>query len=174
MDVRCPCPIALRIDTVEPHYDELGVLQDCQITFESVNQYFNQNGRNVLTYVKFGAVGDGYAFPQEKIIGGQCQTTINMQLLKPAHGGVSSIAIKNNSLTGQFGGLIYGHPYVEFNTEYGVPNRLEKYCDPDRYLLPYKFETPIKDKIDVASEIVHDSYDIMMNMLLVNEQIWGS
>lgn len=174
LDVRCPCPIALRIDTVEPHYDELGVLQDCQITFESVNQYFNQNGRNVLTYVKFGAVGDGYAFPQEKIIGGQCQTTINMQLLKPAHGGVSSIAIKNNSLTGQFGGLIYGHPYVEFNTEYGVPNRLERYCDPDRYLLPYKFETPIKDKIDVASEIVHDSYDIMMNMLLVNEQIWGS
>lgn len=174
IDIRCASPIALRIDTVEPHYDNYGILQDCQITFESVNQYFNQTGRNVLTYVKFGAVGDGYPFPEEIIQDdGTLLTRINMNLLNPKYGGVSQVAVKNNSLTGQFGGLIYGHAYKQFNTEYGLI-RLEKYTDPDRYLLPYQFVAPMKDMIDVSSEVIASSYDLMLNMLLINEQIWGN
>ncbi|MBQ6628228.1 MAG: hypothetical protein IJH65_05355 [Methanobrevibacter sp.] len=50
---------------MEPHYDAVGILQDCTINFSSINQYYNNNGRNVLTYVKFGPIGDDYAFPKE-------------------------------------------------------------------------------------------------------------
>ena len=175
IDVRCACPLALRIESVEPHYDSVGILQDCQITFTSVNQYYNQSGRNVLTYIKFGAVGDGYAFPQEVIENGGVQTYLDMNLLNPSDGGVNQVEVKNNALTGQFGALIYGHRYQPFNTDHtqnlGV---ISKSFQADEYLIPYRFTPPIADKIDVASEVVHSSYDLMMNMIIVNEQIWDN
>ena len=182
IDRRCACPLALRITSIEPHYDAVGILQDCTICFSSVNQYYNSAGRNVLTYVKFGAVGDGYAFPKEILYANQndenavpsLQTIIDPQLLNNSMGGVNQVEVKNNSLTGQFGALIYGHPYVPFYAQLDDTGKLviTKTTYQDDYLIPWRFTPPCTDLIDVSSETVHSIYDLAMNMLVINEQIW--
>ena len=184
VDVRCACPIALRITSVEPHYDTVGILQDCTINFSSINQYYNNNGRNVLTYVKFGAVGDDYAFPEEIWYDDpndptgtpQFMTVLNKQLFMNSMGGVNQIEVKNNALTGQFGALVYGHPYQPFMMVYGEDGTIsvQKTWYADDYLIPWRFTAPCQDIIDVASETVHSTYDLAMNMLIINEQIWGN
>ena len=190
VDVRCACPLALRISSVEPHYDPNGILQDCTINFSSINQYYNNNGRNVLTYVKFGGVGDGYAFPMETFWTPpganmpELITVIDPNLLNNSMGGVNQIEVKNNSLTGQFGALVYGHPYEPFQAysmQVEQPDGTviteivpAKTTYADDYLLPWKFTAPCTDIIDVASENVHSVYDLAMNMLVINEQVWGN
>lgn len=172
LDARAYCPIALRISNVSPRYNTDGVLQDCSITFESVNQFFNNNGRTVLNYVKFGAVGDGYAFPKEVNIGGAVQTIIDMELLNPENGGVDEICIKNNSLAGQFGALVYGTPYVSYTVN--ANNQLSKTYDRERYLLPLTFTSPINDNFVSKDNYIQSSYDIMCGMIVINEQMWGN
>ena len=182
IDRRCACPLALRITSIEPHYDAVGILQDCTICFSSVNQYYNSAGRNVLTYVKFGAVGDGYAFPKEILYASPndenavptLQTIIDPNLLNNSMGGVNQVEVKNNSLTGQFGALIYGHPYVPFAAQLDDTGKLiiTKTTYQDDYLIPWRFTPPCTDLIDVASETVHSVYDVAFNMLVINEQIW--
>ena len=184
VDIRCPCPIALRITSVEPHYDAVGILQDCTINFSSINQYYNNNGRNVLTYVKFGPIGDDYAFPQEIWYDDPnnpnaqptFMTVLDKNLFQNSMGGVNQIEVKNNSLTAQLGALVYGHPYVPFHMVYGADGSitLQKTWYQDDYLIPWRFTAPCQDLIDVSSETVHSVYDLAMNMLLINEQIWGN
>lgn len=184
VDVRCACPIALRITSVEPHYDAVGILQDCTINFSSINQYYNNNGRNVLTYVKFGPIGDDYAFPKEMWYADPnnpnamptFMTVLDKNLFQNRMGGVNQIEVKNNSLTAQLGALVYGHPYVPFHMVYDDKGDiiLQKTWYADDYLIPWRFTAPCQDLIDVSSETVHSVYDLAMNMLLINEQIWGN
>ena len=172
LDPRAYCPIALRITNVSPNYNTNGVLQDCSITFESVNQFFNNSGRTILSFVKFGAVGDGYAFPQELNIGGSIVTVIDMNLLNPANGGIDEICIKNNSLAGQFGAIVYGTPYVSYTVNSN--NQLTKTYQQERYLIPNTFTTPINDNFVSTDNYVQSSYDIMCGALVINEQMWGN
>ena len=184
VDVRCACPLALRITSVEPHYDAVGILQDCTINFTSINQYYNNSGRNVLTYVKFGAIGDDYAFPQEiwytdpndETATPTFMTVLNPNLFMNSMGGVNQIEVKNNSLTGQFGALVYGHPYTPFIMVYNEDGSIsiQKTWYADDYLIPWRFTAPCQDLIDVSSENVHTSYDLAMNMLVINEQLWAN
>lgn len=172
VDSRYACPIALRISAVVPHTTPDGLFQWSEIELESVNQYFNTSDRSILTYIKFGAVNDGYCFPEEVIENGQRITRLNMNLLNPQYGGVSSVCIKNNSMVAQMGTLIYGHPYVSFvANENGV---LSKTTQPDRYLIPYQFEPPIADSIVSRQSFVQSSYSLAMNMCVISEQLWGS
>ena len=174
IDPRINCPIACRIDTIRPRYDPMGILQSCEISFCSINQYFNQYNRNILTYIKFGAMGDGYAFPQETIVNGKTVTVINPQLLNPNtnSAGVDEIEVRNNSLTAQLGCLVYGHLYQKFKPN--ANGQPEKTCEASHLLLPYKFVAPVNDNFDVSGEVVHSNYDLAMNMLVINEQIWSN
>lgn len=172
LDPRAYCPIALRITNVSPSYNTNGVLQDCSITFESVNQFFNNSGRTILSFVKFGAVGDGYAFPKEINVGGGIATIIDMNLLNPENGGVNEICVKNNSLAGQFGALVYGTPYVSYTVNSN--NQLSKTYERERYLLPLTFTSPINDNFVSQDNYVQSSYDIMCGAIVINEQMWGN
>ena len=176
IDPRVNCPIALRIDTINPRYDPFGNLQRCEISFCSVNQYFNQYTRNILTYIKFGAMGEGYAFPQEQIIDGVNYTSVNMQLLNPdkTASGVDQIEVRNNSLTAQLGCLVYGRRYVEYQPVADESGKLvltKTSSEPTHLLMPLSFVAPINDNFDVSGEVVHSSYDLAMNMIVINEQI---
>ena len=53
-------------------------------------------------------------------------------------GGVNQVEVKNNSLTGQFGALIYGHPYVPFCAQLDDTGKLiiTKTTYQDDYLIP--------------------------------------
>ena len=171
IDSRYACPIALRIQSITPHFRPDGVFQYCDIQFISINQYFNTTSRSILTFIKFGAVNDAYCFPQEVIEDGKTKTIINPNLLLNSQAGVDSICIKNNSLVAHLGTLIYGHPYVSFKANKGV---LTRTLEPDRYLLPLKFEAPINDNIVSKHSLVHSSYSLAMNMVIVSEQLWSS
>ena len=171
IDIRYPCPIALRITGVTPHYRPDGAFQWADIQFQSINQYFNTSSYSILTYVKFGAPNDAYAFPQEIIENGEIKTILNPNFILKSQAGVDSVCIKNNSLVAHLGTLIYGHPYVAFQEQNGVLTRTNQ---PDRYLLPLSFEAPINDNIVTKHSLVHSSYCLAMNMVIVSEQLWGS
>ena len=171
IDIRYPCPIALRISGVSPHYRPDGVFQWADIQFQSINQYFNTSSYSILSYVKFGAPNDAYCFPKEIIVDGELKTIINPNFLLPRQGGVDSVCIKNNSLVAHLGTLIYGHPYVPFQEQNGVLTRTN---EADRYLLPLSFEAPINDNIVSKHSLVHSSYSLALNMVIVSEQLWGS
>ena len=171
IDIRYPCPIALRISGVSPHYRPDGVFQWADIQFQSINQYFNTSSYSILTYVKFGAPNDAYCFPKEIIVDGELKTIINPNFLLPRQGGVDSVCIKNNSLVAHLGTLIYGHAYVPFQEQNGVLTRTN---EADRYLIPLSFEAPINDNIVSKHSLVHSSYSLAMNMVVISEQLWGS
>lgn len=171
VDSRYACPIALRITSITPHFRPDGVFQYCDIQFQSVNQYFNTTSRSILTYIKFGAPNDAYCFPQEIVENGAIKTIINPNFLLNSQGGVDSVCIKNNSLVAHLGTLIYGHPYTPFQESNGVLTRTNQ---SDRYLLPLSFEAPINDNIVSKQSLVHSSYSLAMNMVVVSEQLWGS
>jgi hypothetical protein len=121
--------------------------------------------------VKFGAPNDAYAFPQEIIENGEIKTILNPNFILNSQAGVDSVCIKNNSLVAHLGTLIYGHPYVAFQENNGVLTRTNQ---SDRYLLPLSFEAPINDNIVSTHSLVHSSYCLAMNMVVVSEQLWGS
>ena len=171
IDIRYPCPIALRISGVSPHYRPDGVFQWADIQFQSINQYFNTSSYSILSYVKFGAINDAYCFPKEIIVDGELKTIINPNFLLASQAGVDSVCIKNNSLVAHLGTLIYGHPYVPFQEQNGVLTRTN---EADRYLLPLSFQAPINDNIVSKHSLVHSSYSLAMNMVVVSEQLWGS
>ena len=171
VDYRYPCPIALRIVSITPHFLPNGAFQWCDIELESVNQYFNTSSRNIMTYVKFGAPNDAYAFPQEIIENGIRKTIINPNFLFPTTGGVNSICVKNNSLVAQLATLLYGVPFTNFINDNGVISRT---LGVERYIIPYEFEAPINDNIVNQHSLVHSSYSIAMNMVIISEQMWAS
>ena len=171
IDLRYPCPLALRISAVSPHYRPDGVFEWADIQFVSINQYFNTSSYSILSYVHFAAPNDAYAFPQEIIIDGELKTIINPQLLLNSMGGVDSVCIKNNSLVAHLGTLIYGRPYTPYLSSNGVLTRV---LEPDRYLLPLNFEAPINDNIVSKHSLVHSSYCLAMDMLIISQQLWGS
>ena len=124
-----------------------------------------------MTYVKFAAPNDSYAFPQEVIIDGERRTIINSNFLFPSTAGVSSICVKNNSLAAQLGTLLYGVPFVSYTVNDGVISRT---LGVERYLIPFEFEAPINDNVVSKHSLVHSSYSLAMNMVIVSEQLWGS
>lgn len=171
VDYRYPCPFALRIISITPHFLPNGAFQWCDIEFESINQYFNTSSRSIMTYVKFAAPNDAYAFPQEVVIDGERRTIINSNFLFPSTAGVSSICVKNNSLVAQLGTLLYGVPFVSYTFNDGVISRT---LGIERYLIPFEFEAPINDNVVNKHSLVHSSYSLAMNMVVVSEQLWGS
>ena len=171
VDSRYACPIALRITSLTPHFRPDGVFQYCDIQFQSVNQYFNTTSRSILTFIKFGAPNDAYAFPQEIVENGSITTIINPNFLFPLTGGITSICVKNNSLVAQLGTLLYGVPYVPFSNNNGTVGRT---LGVERYIIPFEFEAPINDNIVSKHSLVHSSYSLAMNMVVVSEQMWAS
>ncbi len=173
IDKRYACPIALRISAVTPHISPDGKFQWCDIQFKSLNQYFNSSGRSILTYVRFGAPNDAYAFPYEQTINGKIHTYINPWLAFPKYGGVTSLCVKNNSLCAQMGTIVYGRPYVPFNVEVGS-GYLVRLLGKERYLIPAKFEAPIEDEVVSHNTLIHTSYNMAFNMGFVNEELWSN